>query len=190
MSLEKLTKGELTAARILEATAHCIEETSITRIAEEAGVSRGLVAHYFPEKSRIFLQVIRYIVDKGYRQIDSQSNSERPLERLLHVFRMNLEFFLTRPDYLNCFVLFYYFSTLDAEFRELNTMLSQRAAERIHRALLACKVRDRGFADSLHSLLAGAIIKFHTTRHGLSPMEYTGRFLKEIKSQVSSRKFL
>ena len=188
----KLTKGELTAARILEATTFCvatlgIEETSITRIAEKAGVSRGLVAHYFPEKSRMFLEVIRYIVERGYSRIDSPPKSTGPVERLIHVFKSNLEFFVAHPHYLKCFLLLYYFSSFDREYRDLNTTLNDRATERIRQGLVLCKIREEGFAEVLHSQLFGAIFKFYTTRHELTGKAYTARFVRGISAQIKER---
>lgn len=183
------TKGERTAERILEATAHCIatfgiEESSITRIATQAEVSRALVAHYYPQKARIFLQVVHFIVEKAYLEIGAMPEGT-PQVRLLHVFRSNLEFFLKHSHYFKCFMLFYYMSGVDAEYRALNSKLTEVAVERIREPLTELGMRDKALPDILHNQMLGAILKFHSTQVKEGPEVFVKTFLKRIKQQLN-----
>lgn len=184
------TKGERTAERILEATAHCIatfgiEESSITRIATQAQVSRALVAHYYPQKARIFLQVVHYIVARAYDEIGATPEGSAEA-RLMHVFRSNLEFFLKHAHYFKCFMLFYYMSGVDPEFKALNTKLTEVAIERIRENLVGMGRRDKALPDILHNQMLGAILKFQSTQVKEGPEAFIKNFLKRIKQQLES----
>jgi AcrR family transcriptional regulator len=183
------SKGELTAEKILDATAHCIathgiEKSSITRISEEAGVSRGLVAHYFPKKSKIFIRVILHIVEMAYAELGSIKSTPNSRSELREVMTRNLDFFLTRPDYLKCFVLFYYFCGVDRSARSLNTKLTTTGRKRIEVALKSAGISRKDLARSLHTKMVGAILQFYAVNEGLSRQDFRKRFIDEIEDEI------
>src|ERR671930_555067 len=57
------------------------DEVWIEEIAERAGVSRGLLYHYFPTKRDFFVAVVRSAVDEVYGLTEPDESLE-PLERL------------------------------------------------------------------------------------------------------------
>jgi len=183
------TKGEMTTERILEATAYCIatygiEKASISRISEKAKVSRGLVAHYFPEKSKLFMDVIRHIVKDGYEKIKAAEKSVKKEEQVFDILRANMSYFFERPSFLKCFILFYYFSGVSPAYKKYNTQLTNAARVRIEKALAARTIHDKELARSIHSQLVGAMLQFHAVDHGMGIGKFSERFLKSIRNQI------
>ncbi|GAA4809827.1 TetR/AcrR family transcriptional regulator [Nocardioides caeni] len=66
--------------RLLATTS--LEELSIDVLAEEAGISRGLLYHYFGTKLGFFEAVVQHAADDLYRQTAPPAEGE-PLERLM-----------------------------------------------------------------------------------------------------------
>jgi AcrR family transcriptional regulator len=190
MVAAKQSKGERTAEKILEATAHCIatygiEKSSITRISKSAKVSRALVAHYFPNKSKIFIQVIQHIAQKAYVAIATTGPvAGDPRKNLEASLRANMNFFFSNPNYMKCFVLFYYFCGLDKNCRRLNTELTRIGRARIEADLKAMGIKDSEKAKSIHSKLVGAILLYYAVDENMNPDVYLANFLKQIRSEL------
>ncbi|MCL6599248.1 MAG: TetR/AcrR family transcriptional regulator [Alicyclobacillus macrosporangiidus] len=60
-------------AQVIEATVHCILEKGLSRlsvkdIARQAGVSTGIIYHYFENKSDLLLQVLKTSFQKSHEQ--------------------------------------------------------------------------------------------------------------------------
>ena len=60
-----------------------LDELSIDLLAEEAGISRGLLYHYFGGKQGFFEAVVQHAADDLYARTAPAPDGE-PLERLLH----------------------------------------------------------------------------------------------------------
>ena len=191
-----MTKGEQTALAILEAAAQCIarigiEKTSITEIAKKADVSRGLVALYFPKKSKVFKEVVLYIAMQAYKKIESVDVSNSARDKTLHVMRANFEFFLSRPHYFKCFMLFYYYASIDPDFRKLNTEFNDRAINRFIDLFKLLRPKKsatdiKRFAEDLHDQLIGSIEKFFTVNHKLSTAAYERRAITALEERLDS----
>jgi AcrR family transcriptional regulator len=191
-------KSELTAKRILEAAAQSIatvgiEKASITDIARRAGVSRALVAHYFPKKSELFPKVIQHIAQAGYRLVEQPRADLSPAERVMEVLRSNFEFWFAHPEYFKCFFLFYYFASIDARYRQMNSGVTERAIARFE-GLLKEHVADRksGFADaairrwaeSLHRELIGSVQQYFIVDQPGTMAEYQARALENFRLRL------
>lgn len=65
------------------------EDISVDEIAEAAGISRGLLYHYFPGKRDFYVEVVRTAVDELSTLIEPEDDSEpevRRLERSLRAY--------------------------------------------------------------------------------------------------------
>lgn len=171
LASKSLKKSEKTRASILDATARCIskigvEKTSITQIADEAGTSRALVAHYFPKKDEMFLEVIRHLSRKF-------AESAKPLEgvsKLESSIRANLDFFLDAPEHFNCFFLLYYYASIHQHFREMNTRMTEQTIARFMTEIQELRVQAgrpipthvaRELASALQRELTGSIQQYY-----------------------------
>lgn len=61
---------------------HSLDELSIDRLAEEAGVSRGLLYHYFGGKDGFFEAVVQHVADDLYARTAPPADGA-PFDRLL-----------------------------------------------------------------------------------------------------------
>lgn len=92
------------------------ENASTNTITQEAGISKGLLFHYFGNKKRLFLAVLDYSLKQLYGSFDRQTEtvSRDLFERMLewsqakmtmfyenpHLYRLAAEAFLNPPDEL------------------------------------------------------------------------------------------
>ncbi len=179
-SLSRTDKGHATFNKILFAAASCIaeigiEKTSITAIAKKAKTSRGLVAHYFPKKSKLFLEIIKNIAKKAYESIETTPSDLNGEEELKHYAVANLNFFLKNPVFFKCFLLFYYYASISEEFRTMNEEFNKRALLRFQNSLRKMNLSEgtiKTKAEHLHSFLISSIEKFYITEHKLNITNY------------------
>ena len=140
MKKELSEKGKATRDRIYEAAIHIvakrgIENASVTLIAKEAKVSRGLVIYYIPDTSELLQTIIATIAEKAYQQFNeneseklkSHSRYKKIPLRVFNRIEQNFNFFSHHPEYFQCFMLFYYRCTYDTKYRAINTGFYQNA---------------------------------------------------------------
>jgi AcrR family transcriptional regulator len=202
-----MKKSERTAARIIEAAVESIvtvgiEKASITDIARRAGVSRALVAHYFPKKAEMFPRLIEHIAQVGYRTIE-QPHPELPAaERILFALNANFEFWFRHPGYFKCFILLYYYAAVHADYRATNSRIIERAITRFEELLREDAVARGHFpdeksadftekaallrrrAESLHRELIGQVEQFFITEPGYGPDEYRARAMATFRRRL------
>lgn len=58
------------------------DEVSIDDIARAAGISKGLLYHYFPTKRDLYLAGLREIADELIRKIEAVASDQAPIERV------------------------------------------------------------------------------------------------------------
>lgn len=190
--------SQSTGDLVLETAARCIakygiEKSTTRKIAEMAGVSRGLVPYYVPKRADLLFQVIQFI----FRKIKSQATTDikdlKGAEKILAAFRINFEQFLGQPHYYACFLLSYYYANFDKKFTKLHTAeyrtncanaikyLKEEAAEK------RLKRSDNSFerkAEELMDLLDGGLLFYSAVEHSLSLKEYTYRKLETLRESI------
>jgi AcrR family transcriptional regulator len=136
-------KGKETRDRILEAAAHVvskrgIENASVTWIAKQANVSRGLVAYYIPSSDGLLLELIKFILNQAAilfsNEMPSDAVAKKAVEHgvaesVVSRIEKNFNFFSQHPHYFQCFMLFYYRSSYDPQCRKLNTKIITTATQ-------------------------------------------------------------
>lgn len=195
---EKLTKGQKTAAQILEAAARCIlkigiEKTSVTNIALEAGVKRSLIAYHFPKKAEIFQKVIIHIM----REIDStrenQVDGTHGRERLTILMKTYFEFFAKNPHYFSCFIHFHYLATIDEAYTKLSDHLSGTGIHQISKCLNELLSAHQisvhhsfidDFSEMLYQNLLGSIIRRYTSTHQLGDELFKEQYITTLRRQI------
>lgn len=78
-------------------TNRSLEELSIDTLAEEAGISRGLLYHYFGGKQGYLEAVVQYAADDLYRRTAPPAEGE-PLERLLGSITGYVDYVIENQD--------------------------------------------------------------------------------------------
>jgi AcrR family transcriptional regulator len=84
-------KTENARRTIHEATIHCLAhhgyaETSINRVVEKAGVSRGALQHHFPSKEDLMASTAAYLLERPLRIADPSTNGRDIRSRLLDLW--------------------------------------------------------------------------------------------------------
>ena len=74
------------------------ESTSISQIASEAGVSKGLMYNYFESKEDLLKQLVKSAMDEGDKLIESLVNDD-PATTLGNMFRWFFTEMRSRPDH-------------------------------------------------------------------------------------------
>ncbi len=179
-----LNKSERTRRRILDATAVCfsligIEKTSITQIAQQAETSRALVAHYFPVKDDMFIEVVRHLSKKFGEELKNTRVAGE--SRLVSHLRANLNFFIDTPENFKTFFLFYYYASLRQDYRELNTRMTEQTLNRFAVDLCDHSLEEgrsmpieqaRLVAAMIHRELIGSIQQYFITEHHSDPVVF------------------
>ena len=93
--MPKVGMEEIRKTQLIEATIAMIHEegftnASISKISKRAGLSSGIVAHYFDDKSGLLTATLQYLMRKLGEETKKQlENANTPIERLLAVVNSN-----------------------------------------------------------------------------------------------------
>jgi AcrR family transcriptional regulator len=80
-------------------------QARITDIAQEAGISYGLVYHYFKSKSDLFDAILQEWWSSLFAMMDEGDKEPRPIdERLAAIVRYFLDQYEKRPDLIHIFI--------------------------------------------------------------------------------------
>jgi len=188
-----------TKDKILQTAARCIatqgiERTTTRRIAEMAGVSRGLVPYYIPKRKDLLFEVINYI----FRTVQSKARKNiadlTGVDFLLVALRTNFEEFLGKPHYYACFLLSYYYAHFNKKFLKLHTEQYRHNRTRFIQ-LLEVEAQKKGKtfspeslalkAEEVLDLLDGGLLFYSAVEHELTLLEYTDRRMKIIENNLN-----
>lgn len=102
--LEKLTdekRKKILEAGLAEFCRNGYEKASTNTIVKEAGISKGLLFHYFSSKKNLFLYVLDFAIDQLLKVYDQyvQEYSKDLFERLLQISTIKLKLFNDYPEY-------------------------------------------------------------------------------------------
>jgi TetR/AcrR family transcriptional regulator len=103
--LPKQTRNaETTRARILETArvefvTHGLNGARVDRIAEQAGVNKNLIYHYFGSKDGLYLEVLEEIyMGLRARQRDEDLRGKEPVEAMAQLVGATFDHFVATPD--------------------------------------------------------------------------------------------
>ncbi|KQL45942.1 TetR family transcriptional regulator [Brevibacillus choshinensis] len=92
-------KRKLLEAALLEFAEKGYEAGSTNQIVQSAGVSKGMLFHYFSTKKTLFLAVVDACVESFFTHLDTHlsERSQDLLERLVQIQRVKLDLFVEQP---------------------------------------------------------------------------------------------
>ncbi len=120
---------EVRRGMLIEATTRSIAKygysgTTIERICEEAGVSRGLINHHFGSKDELILQSYRKLCDEWtYYTKDMLEGSIEPEEALRAAISMNFNTAMFKQEYLSIWLGFWSVIPKNPELKRLDRAL-------------------------------------------------------------------
>jgi AcrR family transcriptional regulator len=183
------------------ASAHGLEAVSLGQVAAEAGVSKGLVQHYFRTKDQMLLHATGHLRERVERRIAARVDTVRPTA--LATLRATLAALLpvdddSRTESLVAnafFIRALQDPDLAARFRDGNAKLRDAVAEQIRAAMDSAELADdldpNQEADILLALVSGLgealLLGHHTARHALSTLDH--QLARLTRSQLRSGKW-
>lgn len=127
-------------AAMAEFSEHGYEQASTNRIVAHAGISKGILFHYFGSKEGLYRYLVDYAVDFAQRFIaELDTNAADPIARWGHAARLKFAYLVERP-HLFAFLARVYVYELDR--------LPPEARRRIEEAIVAAKAHMDGGIDA------------------------------------------
>lgn len=185
----KLSKGELSKRRILEAALkefakHGYDQTSIQTVADRAGAQKTAITHYFGDKLGLFRECVDEILLYVSKMRDAVADpKDDAYVQLQKSFLSNLELHREKPDYVRILIALYSFANHDSGLNKLYRDTVGRLRARYEGIILA-GIRERQFstkhepavlAELFHEFIIGSMINFVA----LGPTKDSERRLRE-----------
>ena len=137
----KLSKGEKRKRIVVRSALQVLskmgaEGFNYNAIGKAAGISRALVAHYFPNKRDILKTCVQVIVLEAQEATIKKLKSAQSLEDAMYAFvDAALDTFYKSPGYYSIFLLLYHYCTVDSEIRKFHLDFREMGARRIAKSL-------------------------------------------------------
>lgn len=138
----KVGMGAVRREQIVRATVRCLARAGYTRltmkkVAQEAGVSQGILHYYFVDKRAILTATLAAVSrDLDRRVAAAQSRTGRdPAARLRALVRACLEVAVARPEFWVVFVEFWGEMMHDRRLRQVNAEVYDRTRRLIARLI-------------------------------------------------------
>jgi len=191
-------KGRTTYRNIMESAARCvadlgIERTSVTAIAQKAGVSRSLVAHYLPSQNDLLLTIMHHISNVGTEMVTPQDGTQSGEDQLLFSVQSNFSFFEKFPHYFSCQLLLYSSSAIREDCRKLNRTIYESFIGRItgylelsatEKKIEVKKEAIQRFAEQTYSNVDGAMVVYLFMLSQAEREDYRKRFMNRVQKDL------
>ena len=150
-------RGEQMRLRLLEATISSMANdgvagASIERITHRAGVSRGLVRHYYGNKNRLLSEAFQLLADNFRRMLgmlDDETEAEAdPVLRLRQAILPMFERLKGARDYQYAWLGFWALARSDDEIARLNNALYEEIGAYLGRLIAAAAAGERHNVDT------------------------------------------
>ncbi len=143
---KRKSRGEESRRQILQAAINSVaslglSNVTLDRVAERAGVSRGLVVFHFKSKMNLLEEVLNFLgaqYSDGWNTVFSQQGFSN-IEKLLQLVDYDIHFAYDNPQYISAWHAFWGETKGNLLYRNISL------------------VRDQHYADGLEQLIAGLI---------------------------------
>ncbi|WP_298960288.1 transcriptional regulator BetI [uncultured Roseibium sp.] len=152
---------------LIDATVDAIHERgysdiTMAQIAKRAGVSGGLVHHYFGSKDQLLAATMRHLLAELGREIsEGLAKAETPRQRISAIIAGNFAVDQFQPTVIAAWLAFYVQSRTTDSNRRLLRIYAARLASNLTHALLAFMPRHeaRRIAEGTASMIDGVWIR-------------------------------
>jgi len=153
-----------TQAKVIEAAIRCIHRlgygpTTITLVANEAGVSRGAVTHHFPAKTELMIAVLRAVYEQDSEHYERSVAGMSPLEWLRSLPATMWEV-ISRPSAIAVMEIMLAARSdadLATRLREAQQKIDVEAHAWVIERLRAGGIDDRPDGEAVHRLFVAAV---------------------------------
>ncbi len=135
-TIKNMRRKQLTEAAFEILKTHGIAGTTFDKVAKEAGVSKGVVQHYFPGKEALFEAVLREANAKARRCVTALfAHSDTPAERLYAIFYGNFAPPLFQPEFCHAWVCLCAEVPQNAQYLRIQNTIHSRMRSNLMSAL-------------------------------------------------------
>lgn len=179
-----LKKGDRKKLEIIEAAIEClasegIENTTFEAIAKRIETRRAHVAYHFKDKNMIFEAAINYILvayaqtlQEFVQKAEQKNALKGPPQNLIEEYiKGAFHWSKKNPEHVSVFLLFYYLTTFQKNYRELNSRIRLDGQERIH-YILSIKMdlekpkkELKEIASIIQNILSAKMVELFTTNY-------------------------
>jgi AcrR family transcriptional regulator len=153
-----------TRAKLIEAAINCIHRlgygpTTITLVANEAGVSRGAVTHQFPAKTDLMIAVLRAVYEQDSEHYERSVAATSPIEWLRSLPATMWEV-ISRPSAIAVMEIMLAARSdadLAARLREAQQKIDVEAHAWVIERMHAAGIEDRPDGEAVHRLFVAAV---------------------------------
>ena len=153
-----------TRAKVIEAAITCIHRlgygpTTITVVAQEAGVSRGAVTHQFPAKTDLMIAVLRAVYEQDSEHYERSVAALSPLE-WVRALPATMWEAISRPSAIAVMEIMLAARSdpnLAAKLREAQQKIDLEAHAWVLERLQAAGIDDRPDGEAVHRLFVAAV---------------------------------
>jgi len=159
-AMPKLGMEEVRRRQLIEATIASIHEvglaeSSLSRISARAGVSTGIVHHYFEDKAELLESTLRVLGTSLRRSVVMRLDRARtPAERLMAVVDGNIGPDQFTPEGVSAWLAFWAQVPTNTRLARVQRIIISRLHDNLVHAL---KQMDRGDADEIASVVEALI---------------------------------
>lgn len=123
--LDETKKDKIMLASLEEFAKHGFEKASTERISKAAGVSKGLIFHYFTSKENLYMTTMNRCIDDVMEEFNNVEIRETDfISKLVKMMKIKYDFFIRNPLHYKLMVNGFYHSS-----KRMQTKLKQRYVE-------------------------------------------------------------
>lgn len=127
VGMEPVRREQLIKATIESVAELGLQGTTINSISKKAGLSSGIISHYFGGKQGLIEATVRYLLSSLKVELMAKVNSETPPEqRLMYIVEANFALVQQRKDTTRTWLSFWAQSMHDPELHRLQNVNSKR----------------------------------------------------------------
>lgn len=183
---------EIRKAQLIEATIAMIHEegftnASISKISKRAGLSSGIVAHYFSDKSGLLTATQQHLMRVLGEETKSQLlHARTPMERLLAIVNSNFSDDQFKPGVVNVWLAFWALVPTSPDLARLHRINERRMQSNLQHALkpLLPPEKVASTATGLAAMVEGLWIRCALTKGGVTPKQAITIMESYINSQI------
>lgn len=190
--MPKLGMGPIRKAQLIKATFDCIHQygfagTTIMRISNQAGVSAGIISHYFDGKEGLLEATMRDLLKLLGRNAQQRTNlSDDPKGRIIAIINSNFAEQQITPEAVTVWLAFWGRALHDPALARLQKINIRRLRSNLRYWLRKLLPREPAFftADGLAALIDGLWLRGAFQEEGIQREEARDICLDYVNLQL------
>jgi TetR/AcrR family transcriptional repressor of bet genes len=192
VGLQPIRRRQLIEATVATIHAHGYDETTMARIGRRAGMSPGLIAHYFGSKNELLVATMRALLTDLQRELVRRlTAAPTPFARLEAIVSANFDETQCRPEVVTAWLSFWSQVPHAPELARLQEVYRKRLRSNLRHALRELGLEDAGLeeaAETLGSLIDGIWVRAALSGHGLDFVAARRRVLAMLDLMLGAQK--